>query len=94
MSEQPTATRDAEASRRRPPYHFSVDDKQLKSDQPILTGAQIKALAQVDPSFGLFLEGHGNDPNRQIADNESVDLRAPGIEKFYTAPPATFGSRA
>ncbi len=91
----PTATSSAATSfSQEHPYHFSVDGKQFSSEVPVLTGAQIKARAQVDPSFGLFLEGHGNNPDRQIADGESVDLRAPGVEKFYTAPPATFGTSA
>jgi hypothetical protein len=72
-------------------YKFTVDGRNFESEQPILTGAQIKAKASVDPSFGLFLEGHGHKPDEQIADNQKVDLSEPGREKFYTAPPATFG---
>ncbi len=72
-------------------YKFTVDGRHFESDQPILTGAQIKARASVDPSFGLFLEGHGNKPDEQISDGQTVDLREAGREKFYTAPPATFG---
>jgi hypothetical protein len=91
MDEHSTAATKGKNPPHSHPYHFSVDGKPLESEAPILTGAQIKALAHVDPSFGLFLEGHGSDPNRQIADNESVDLRTPGLERFYTVPPATFG---
>lgn len=72
-------------------FKFTVDGKALESEQPVLTGAQIKALAQIDPSFGLFIEGRGQQPDQQIADSQSVDLRQPGRERFYTAPPATFG---
>lgn len=72
-------------------YKFAVDGRPFESEQPILTGAQIKAKASVDPSFGLFLEGHGHHPDEQIGDGQKVDLREPGREKFYTAPPATFG---
>jgi hypothetical protein len=72
-------------------FKFTVDGRHFESAQPILTGAQIKAKASVDPSFGLFLEGHGHDHDKTVADNEPVDLRKPGLEKFYTAPPATFG---
>ena len=73
-------------------YKLMVDDKPLESDESQLTGAQIKALAQVDPSFGLFLEGRGHDSDQQIADHETVDLSEPGREQFYTLPPATFGA--
>lgn len=72
-------------------FKFLVDDKPLESDQPVLTGAQIKALAKVDPSFALFLEGRGNEPDRQIADGEAIDLSEPGRERFYTVPPAVMG---
>ncbi len=73
-------------------FKFMVNEKPLESEQPVLTGAQIKALAQIDPSFGLFIEGRGQQPDQQIADSQSVDLRQPGRERFYTAPPATFGA--
>lgn len=74
-------------------FKFSVDGRQFETDQPLLTGAQAKALASIDPSFGLFLESHGNRPDRQIGDNEAIDLSEPGREQFYTVPPATFGGR-
>ena len=73
-------------------YKFTVDDRPFESDQPTLTGAQIKARASVDPNFGLFLEGLRNRPDERISDDQTVDLTKPGREKFYTAPPATFGA--
>lgn len=76
------------------PYKFSVDNRPFETDQPMLTGAQIKARASVDPSFGLFLEAHGQAADEQIADRQSVDFREPGRERFYTAPPANFGDRS
>jgi hypothetical protein len=77
----------------RPPFKFTVDTKKLESPVAVLSGAQIKAMAEVDPTFGLFLE-RGHDPDKQIGDNEKVDLSHPGREHFFTAPPATFGSVA
>lgn len=74
-----------------PPYKFTVDGNEFESEQRVLTGAQIKARAKVDPSFGLFLERHGHIPDEPIADDQRVDLREPGKEHFYTAPPANFG---
>ena len=73
-------------------YKIHVDGKPLSSDQPVLTGAQIKALAQVDPSFGLYIEGRGTQPDQHVPDSQSLDLQEPGREHFYTVPPATFGS--
>jgi hypothetical protein len=73
-------------------FHLTVDGKKLSSAQPVLSGADIKLLAGVPTNYGLFLEGHGKNPDQQIGDTQTVDLREPGKESFYTAPPATFGS--
>jgi hypothetical protein len=72
-------------------FRFTVDGNKFESEIPILTGGQIKTQAGVDPTHGLFLEGHGKHPDRQIRDDEQVDLREPGKEDFFTAPPANFG---
>jgi hypothetical protein len=85
---------DPEALPHRPkPFKFTVDGRPYESDDPTLTGQQIKRLAGVDASFGLFLEGHGHHPDQPIADTEKVDLRAPGKEHFFSAPPATYGAQ-
>lgn len=72
-------------------YEFMVDGKVCFSDQPILTGSLIKALAEDDPTDGLFIEGHGNHPDQQVGDTDSIDLREPHHRHFYTMPPANFG---
>ena len=73
-------------------FKFTVDGKHFEVDKRYLSGTEIRALAQIDPNAGLFLESHGPDPDRQIATSDSIDLGAPGVEKFYSVPPATFGS--
>jgi hypothetical protein len=72
-------------------FKFMVDNRPYETEQQVITGAQIKATAGVDPSFGLNLQGHGQDPDRKIADGDSVDLSEPGREHFYSVPPATYG---
>lgn len=74
-------------------FKFSVDNKAFESEQSQLTGAQVKALAQIDPTFGLFLEGRGKDPDQPVVDGDTVDLSQPGREQFYTVPPATYGRK-
>jgi hypothetical protein len=74
-------------------FKFFVDGKQFESTNANITGADLRRIAQIPPTYGIFLEEHGHDkPDRQITDGTSIDLGAPGNEKFYTVPPATFGS--
>ena len=73
-------------------FFFFVDNKKYESEQETLLGSQIKAIAGADASFGLVLEGHGQDPDRQIGDDDSVSLEKDhGPLRFFTVPPATFG---
>jgi hypothetical protein len=72
-------------------YKLNVDGRQLETTEPRLTGLQIKALAGVDATFALYLEGKGQHPDQPISDSELVDLEAHGREAFYTAPPANYG---
>jgi Multiubiquitin len=74
-------------------YTFFVSGKKYETDQPSLTGLQIKALVpDWDQTHDLVLEGHGNDPDRIIGDNESVQLEFDhGPLRFSSAPRANFG---
>jgi hypothetical protein len=73
-------------------YKFFVDSKQYESTSRNITGAQLRVIAQIPPTYGIFQEEHGQDkPDLQITDSSSIDLGAPGNDKFYTVPPATFG---
>jgi hypothetical protein len=74
-------------------YTFFVSGKKYETDQPALTGLQIKArVADWDQSHDLVLEGHGTDPDRIIADDESVSLaKDKGPLRFSSAPKANFG---
>ncbi len=74
-------------------YKFFVDDQQYETEKRTLSGAELRAIASVDPNFQIFLEEQGHDkPDRLIANDYSLNLDAPGVEKFYTVPPATFGA--
>ncbi len=74
-------------------YHFFVNGVKYEADQPRLAGLQIKArVADWDPSHDLVLEGHGDDPDRVIADDEVVDLDVShGPRRFSSVPKANFG---
>ena len=74
-------------------YIFFIGHDKYQSDQPQLTGAQIKArVADLEPGTVLTLEGHGNDPDQVIADDDVVNLDTDhGPLRFELVPPATFG---
>lgn len=56
-----------------PKFHFFVDAKQYETDQASVTGAQIKAtVSGLNPAYQLFLESHGNDPDRLVSDGETI----------------------
>lgn len=69
-------------------FEFSVDGSKLESTEELLTGAQIKAMAGIDPSVTLFEEA-GSGPDNQIANFTTVDLKT--HRHFFTMPPAKMG---
>lgn len=71
-------------------YHFFVDAKKYETEHSSLTGADIKKEAGVTPTYQLFLEEEGDNPDRAISDGEGVNL-TDKIRHFYAVPPATFG---
>lgn len=74
-------------------YTFFVNGKPYKTDKKNLTGAQIKAMvSDWDPTHDLSLEGEGDDPDRIIADDETISLDPKhGIRRFSSVPKANFG---
>jgi hypothetical protein len=69
-------------------FEFFVDGSKLESTEEFLTGAQIKAMAGIDPSVGLFEEA-GSGPDNQISNSATVDLKT--HRHFFTMPPAKMG---
>lgn len=75
-------------------YDFFVDSKKYQTEEPSLTGAEIKAKAGVPDAYQLFLEEEGDRPDKQIGDSETVELRrGEKTRHFYAVPPATFGAQ-
>lgn len=75
-------------------YTYFVSGKKYETEEPELTGLQIKArVPDWDPNHDLVLEGHGNDPDEIIADDQTVDLtkHRGGPLRFSSAPKANFG---
>jgi hypothetical protein len=76
-------------------FHFHVDGSQYETDEPSLTGAEIKAkVTGFNPTYQLYLESHGDEADKLITDGETVSLDPAhhGVRKFYSVPPATFGA--
>lgn len=73
-------------------YDFFVDSKRYETEKSSLTGAEIKAKAEVNETYQLFLEEEGDRPDKTIADSETVVLEhGEKTRHFYAVPPATFG---
>jgi hypothetical protein len=74
-------------------YHYFVDGVKYETTQVTITGAEIKSkIPNLDPSYALYLEGQGTEPDKLITDTDSIILEK-GPHKLYTVPPASFGAR-
>lgn len=64
-------------------FDIFIDQKKYDWEEPTITGTQIKHLAGVPQSYRVWQDLPGpNDP--PVKDDQHVDLRAPGKEKFFT----------
>jgi len=73
-------------------FNIFIDAVRYTVTQTSMTGAQLKALAGKDAQYQLYLEEHGDQPDKLIGDDQSVAIRD-GMH-FYAVPPATFGAGA
>jgi hypothetical protein len=65
-------------------FRFQLDGVVLEWGGNFISGLTLKKLAGVNPDdYGVWLEVRGSD-DRLIANDELVDLGAPGIERFFT----------
>lgn len=66
-----------------------VNDRLLEAPEPVMTGAEIAALADLSPDNQLFLEVPGPGDDFAIRPDQKVELKS-GM-KFYDVPVGTFG---
>lgn len=66
-------------------YKLTLNNDQLAWGKPAIGGAALYTLADVGPDDAVFLEVRGGE-DRLIEPGEMIDLTAPGIERFITAP--------
>jgi hypothetical protein len=74
-------------------YHYFVDGAKYDTHQSSITGSEIKAaIPNFNPGYSLYLVGHGQDPDKLVADSDSFNLEH-GSKRFHTVPPASFGEK-
>jgi hypothetical protein len=79
----------------RPVFVFYVGKEKFETHREELTGAEIKATVGDFPTgYGLELEGHRDEPNQLIRDDQKVRMDPCHALHFTAVPPATFGSVA
>src|SRR5258708_17929119 len=72
-------------------YFFFLDGKKYESNATSITGADVRAkLPPEKAGYAIYLEGHGDEPDKQITDAESFTLEKKEPH-FYSVPPANFG---
>ncbi|MGG6232329.1 multiubiquitin domain-containing protein [Tenacibaculum sp. SDUM215027] len=70
-------------------FKILVDQKPFEVEEQFITGLQIKTLVAAPANYGVWLKVNGPNPDKEIADNEQVDLQQPGREHFFTGAKTT-----
>lgn len=66
-------------------FKFALNDRQMAWGRPELLGNVLYDLADASPEEAIFLEVRGGE-DRLIEPDDRINLDAPGIERFITAP--------
>lgn len=69
-------------------FKLTLDNRQITWGKPAIRGSDLYKLANIGNQQGVFLEIRGGT-DRLIELEEMIDLTAPGIERFITAPRPT-----
>ncbi|HBC31159.1 multiubiquitin domain-containing protein [Petrimonas sulfuriphila] len=70
-------------------FKILVDQKPFEVEEQFITGLQIKSLIGAPANYGVWLKVNGPNPDKEIADNEQVDLSQPGRDHFFTGAKTT-----
>lgn len=70
-------------------FKILIDQKPFEIEEQFITGAQIKSKVGAPVNYGVWLKVNGPDPDKEIPDNEQVDLAQPGREHFFTGAKTT-----
>lgn len=69
-------------------FKLTLDDRQITWGKPAINASDLYKLANVGNEQAVFLEVRGGE-DRLISPQETIDLTAPGVEHFITAPRPT-----
>ncbi len=64
-------------------FKFTIDGHQMECGKAPISGAVLRRLANIQPSYALYLEVRGGQ-DREISPTDIIDLSKPGIERFIT----------
>lgn len=65
-------------------FRLTLDGRRFEWGRPLISGLELKRLAGVDPAaYGVWLAQRVGD-DKLIGNEETVDLRAEGVERFFT----------
>lgn len=70
-------------------FKIMVDQKPFDVVNQFITGLEIKKLVGTPANYGVWLKVNGPNPDKEIADDEQVDLSQPGREHFFTGAKST-----
>lgn len=75
-------------------YSYFVDGVKYDSDVPQMKAADIKArVPNADPGDKLSIDGHGDEPDRLLNDDDIVDFeKDKGPVRLTLVPSASFGA--
>lgn len=70
-------------------FTILIDQKPFEVNEQFINGTQIKSLVGAPSHYGVWLKVNGPEPDKEIADNEQIDLEQHGREHFFTGAKTT-----
>jgi hypothetical protein len=66
-------------------FKLTLNGSELAWGKPVISGSELYKLANVGDDQAVFLEVRGGE-DKLIPPGDLIDLTAPGVERFITAP--------
>lgn len=70
-------------------FKIMIDQKPFEVENQLISGIEIKTLANVPLNYGVWLKVNGPDPDIEILDEMKIDLGESGREHFFTGSKTT-----